>query len=440
LKECITNISGQTLSLIIDGMTSISLPHFRPLPKSIQSTKGLKHSPFGIIDHTNNITDFYLVPEYVTHGPNLTCTILWLHLKKLRNLNIVIPPNLHLQVDNCFKDNKNQTVLQFLALLEHHNIFKSAKMSSLPPGHTHEDIDQRFSRISHWASKHMLLCSQYWDKWIKKCFKTLIAEQHVSISGIPLDTVWNFKELFAPYKSQLSGYSQARYFKFFIQNGSPVMMIKKSLDSPWEGISYENQQASILLFYPTPPPLLGVHCVATKELPNDIKESILSAAVLAHLEEPIANMWNKLFQDLADKNLGKQDFQWDDVLVEPLLLPNVPAAPVSHLIVEQDEMDSYHSINPYQHQAIAVNIDQQALPEDLQCGHFALIRVQLNNNNNKTMLLGRIVEMDAEARTVGLTVWAATDPAKRIYGITDDVKEVSFNTYSGRNKTYPLSP
>jgi len=36
--------------------------------------------------------------------------------------------------------------------------------------------------------------------------------------------------------------------------------------------------------------------------------------------------------------------------------------------------------------------------------------------------------MDAEARKVALTVWAATDPAKRVYGITDDVKEVSFNT------------
>lgn len=53
-------------------------------------------------------------------------------------------PNLYLQMDNCWRENKNRFVLCFLALLIELGIFKKIKISCLMVGHNHEDIDQLF--------------------------------------------------------------------------------------------------------------------------------------------------------------------------------------------------------------------------------------------------------------------------------------------------------
>ena len=55
-----------------------------------------------------------------------------------------MPTHLWVQCDNAGGENKNQWVLQLLAILVDRGVFRSAVLSFLQVGHTHEDLDGYF--------------------------------------------------------------------------------------------------------------------------------------------------------------------------------------------------------------------------------------------------------------------------------------------------------
>ena len=59
-----------------------------------------------------------------------------------------LPPILLLQMDNCLGDNKNRFVFAFLSLLTARRVFEIVEVGILPVGHTHEDIDGTYGRLS----------------------------------------------------------------------------------------------------------------------------------------------------------------------------------------------------------------------------------------------------------------------------------------------------
>ncbi len=59
-----------------------------------------------------------------------------------------LPPVFLLQLDNTTKQNKGTFLYVFLFLLVHHGVFERIIITYLPVGHTHEDIDQMFSRFA----------------------------------------------------------------------------------------------------------------------------------------------------------------------------------------------------------------------------------------------------------------------------------------------------
>ncbi|XP_073254276.1 uncharacterized protein [Porites lutea] len=59
-----------------------------------------------------------------------------------------LPPFLFLQMDNCYRECKNRYILGFCSLLVEKEIFQEVRLSFLMVGHTHEDVDRFFSRIS----------------------------------------------------------------------------------------------------------------------------------------------------------------------------------------------------------------------------------------------------------------------------------------------------
>jgi hypothetical protein len=65
-----------------------------------------------------------------------------------------LPEVLYLQLDNTTKQNKGRYLLAFLALLVEAGTFRKIIVSFLPVGHTHEDIDQFFSRVAMALRRH----------------------------------------------------------------------------------------------------------------------------------------------------------------------------------------------------------------------------------------------------------------------------------------------
>ena len=59
-----------------------------------------------------------------------------------------LPRILLLQLDNSGKDNKNKHVFAFCSELVARGVFKIVEVGFLMVGHTHEDVDALFSKVS----------------------------------------------------------------------------------------------------------------------------------------------------------------------------------------------------------------------------------------------------------------------------------------------------
>jgi len=135
-----------------------------------------------------------------------------------------LPPVLHIQMDNSWKDNKNRYVFCFWSLLVAKRIVKEVVVSFMMVGHTHDDIDASFGR---------------WSMRLRECdYPTLplLMQSYMDMEEdamIPhlVEEVPNFKEFIKPYiakgTKKLIGHTKGRQFKFFMDdNGWPIMQYK----------------------------------------------------------------------------------------------------------------------------------------------------------------------------------------------------------------------
>ena len=86
---------------------------------------------------------------------NLNLTCLYTTLMKLRGdaKDGVLSRKLYLQVDGRPED-KNKWMICYLSLLVEIGMFDPIKSKFRPVGHTHEDIDQAFSRIAMYLNRN----------------------------------------------------------------------------------------------------------------------------------------------------------------------------------------------------------------------------------------------------------------------------------------------
>ena len=90
----------------------------------------------------------YLIPDHVRQGVNVTIEVLQRALRAYENGGKHLPDILYLQLDNTCKQNKSRFLMAYLGELIRAGVFREVYVSFLPVGHTHEDIDQLFSRFA----------------------------------------------------------------------------------------------------------------------------------------------------------------------------------------------------------------------------------------------------------------------------------------------------
>ena len=95
----------------------------------------------------------YHIPEYVVHGKEVCLEGLWAPPTEPIPANR-LPHVLHVQLDNCWKDNKCRFVKAFWSLLTAKGIFAEVHVPYLLVGHTHDGIDASFGRWSMDLCKH----------------------------------------------------------------------------------------------------------------------------------------------------------------------------------------------------------------------------------------------------------------------------------------------
>jgi len=149
-----------------------------------------------------------------------------------------LPPILHVQLDNCWKDNKSRYVMCFWSMLVAKKIFIEVIVSFMIVGHTHDDIDASFGR---WSMK--LRENDYLT--IPELMKLYMDLDKIPVIPHMIEEVPDFKSFIKHFirrgKQGLLGHSKGRQFRFYVaDNGWPLMQYKMSCTSlewlPAEGI------------------------------------------------------------------------------------------------------------------------------------------------------------------------------------------------------------
>jgi hypothetical protein len=127
------------LHIIVDGMDSAKTwsPH---VTTSVLASKGLsdtgdnlKTKLVGVLSEGRWFQGYITYPHY-KEGANVTASILHHSLHQHLEWEGSLPPVLFLQMDNCGRDNKNHTLVAYLAYLVQEGVFKEVYIDFLPVG------------------------------------------------------------------------------------------------------------------------------------------------------------------------------------------------------------------------------------------------------------------------------------------------------------------
>lgn len=140
---------SECLSLIVDAADAqrFSLPHFAQTNHASAAAWKMRMHIMGVISHGRQ-SYLYTCPSHIAQGNNVTIQAIKEVLVDTRNKEGRLPPVLHVQLDNTTKQCKGKFLMAYLADLVDKGVFREVHVGFLPVGHTHEDIDQLFSRIS----------------------------------------------------------------------------------------------------------------------------------------------------------------------------------------------------------------------------------------------------------------------------------------------------
>ncbi|KAL3679488.1 hypothetical protein R1sor_022444 [Riccia sorocarpa] len=144
-----------------------------------------------------------------------------------------LPRAFLLQMDNSAKDNKNIHVLAFCSELVkrgRRSVLMTTELlvqvNFLMVGHTHEDIDALFSKVSARTINKDVLT-----------LPTLMAEiwESEAMHPVPLllEEVADYKSYVGGFLDKLEGHSQPIGFRFSMANNVPIYKFQAKVDGPW---------------------------------------------------------------------------------------------------------------------------------------------------------------------------------------------------------------
>jgi hypothetical protein len=158
-NDGITN-PQEYMYMSLDGTNALpfGFPHFAETTKDEKKerieTKLMIAYVHGIGTYT------YDIFADIKGDPNLNIECLQRTLKHVEKKQGTLAKTLYLQLDNCFRENKNAYVLCYLAWLIERGVFERIELSFLPVGHTHNECDQVLIRGVYviWACLLSFFC------------------------------------------------------------------------------------------------------------------------------------------------------------------------------------------------------------------------------------------------------------------------------------------
>jgi hypothetical protein len=199
------------MSIIIDGadQSDHELPHFATRTKSSDEAYKAKVHLMGAIAHHRD-TYLYTCPGHVKQGHNVTIQTLWEVITDVKKKEGKLPKNLYLQLDNTTKQNKGKSLAAFCEFLVETGVIHRVYIRYLPVGHTHEDIDQVFSRTTIRLRKHHAFSRPHLAYQLRHGF--------TKYGKAPLvahwDAVANISDWLSSRTTDETGWMSYRHFRF----------------------------------------------------------------------------------------------------------------------------------------------------------------------------------------------------------------------------------
>jgi hypothetical protein len=212
------------LSIIIDGMdqTKTVLPRMAEETAKMSRADTLQVHVTGVLVHGRGAF-VYLTSKRTSSDSNLCVDSI---VRTLLKLPAPLPPVLYIQGDNASGDTKNKYMMGFFALLVQMKVFQKVKFSLLPVGHTHEDIDQMFSRFSVALGNSNTESPQHLEQRLRRGYKP-----HPVVTYVQ-NTV-DFKTWINPFLLRLQGHKPPHTFKFHRSNPDSLQFKMWTRHTTW---------------------------------------------------------------------------------------------------------------------------------------------------------------------------------------------------------------
>ena len=236
IKQEAIQFPEDSLVIQVDGMDQKKswLPRF--LDKSKKNV-GLQRLPTKIVG-CNIFSGLYeekrkvvmlINHDHYENGSNMVNTVLFKLIKIFYSDHDMLPKDLHLFMDNCWRENKNRFVFALLDLLVQLGVFRSVTLNFLVVGHTGNEVDQLFSILAHEFKSSDIRTV---DELKMKIRNSPIVPKPVVET---LWYTWDFKSFISPHLNPLSSHSFFNSFQITKEAGLVRFRCKKLPQSPEYG-------------------------------------------------------------------------------------------------------------------------------------------------------------------------------------------------------------
>ncbi|XP_019628130.1 PREDICTED: uncharacterized protein LOC109472715 [Branchiostoma belcheri] len=234
----------QYMSVIIDGMDQEAtlLPHYAQTTKDDHGLWRLKTQVTGALSHGERKCYARVDHMQYPHDTNLTLNFLTdILVQAAEEKEGHLPPVLYIQMDNKAGECKNRWILAYCCALVHLDIVKKVKVSYLMVGHTHEDIDQLFSKIQSLLRRKSATTMDALLQVIEESYTP-----KPKATTIHANSMFDIKDWLDQEMSDMDHHNLPHAFKVQKENGEVCMYYKMwssdkswSLPTPKPGVSHQ---------------------------------------------------------------------------------------------------------------------------------------------------------------------------------------------------------
>lgn len=215
------------MCIIVDGMdqNTTMVPRMRQTVKNIEYRFVKTHLCGALVHGIGLYCDVWFGAHH-KHDSNQVVSTLLHVIGDVKRRKRFLPPTLRIQADNCTRENKNIYMFALCVSLVGLGFFQEVELSFLIVGHTHEDIDQRFSCISNVLKRSDIDSLKEMLSLIEQ--GTSITEAFVSARL--LENVWDWKSFITPHLltggDSLVGITFPHHMRFYMDNREGVGKVR----------------------------------------------------------------------------------------------------------------------------------------------------------------------------------------------------------------------